>query len=153
MREAERCCRVPLADLSPLPPTGPSVRKERWSLGALAPWAGKQWERERSPGTCPACRFYFFPLSSNYIFLSTYFYYEAFFPFKNDLWFHCPDDPCWHKKKLKVFITHIHKLFCNYVWWCLVTRLIAIISQCLQISNHSVVHLKLMECYMSIVPL
>ena len=38
-----------------------------------------------------------------------------------------------------------------FVWWQMSTRLVVMISQYIQISNHSLVHLKLIQC-MSLIP-
>ena len=42
---------------------------------------------------------------------------------------------------------------CNYIWgWMLARLIVAIFLKYIQISNHYVVYLKLMQCYMSIIP-
>ena len=47
--------------------------------------------------------------------------------------------------------SHHKRINCNYVWqWTSSTPIKVIISQYTQISNHYVVHLKLMFCYMLI---
>ena len=44
------------------------------------------------------------------------------------------------------------RMYVNSVQWGTLTRLpVMIISQCIQILNDFVVHLKLMQCYMSII--
>ena len=44
------------------------------------------------------------------------------------------------------------KLFCNCVWWRMwTTFIVAVISQYKHMSNHYVVYLKLIQCYMSII--
>lgn len=41
---------------------------------------------------------------------------------------------------------------CNYVWWQMSTRLIVVFLLHIQISNPYIVHLRLIWCYMTIIP-
>ena len=56
------------------------------------------------------------------------------------------------KKKKKRSRDKKKNLFCNCMWWWMLPKCIpAIISRYKYISNHYVVHLKLIQCYMPII--
>lgn len=57
---------------------------------------------------------------------------------------------CEVAKGVHLKTSHGKKKKCEFTWW-MVTRLV-IMSQGIQIVNHSIVHLKLIQCYMSIIP-
>ena len=47
---------------------------------------------------------------------------------------------------------HKKRNFSTYVWWWMLTRCtVVIISQSIQIMNHHIAHLKLVQCYVSII--